>query len=236
MATDFMAGAFGVSKPDVRPGFDFTRRAWRAACLAAGLWPLVACGADVGLAGLFPGKVLLTINGGAPRIVAVGAEIREGVKVIATEGDTATLEIDGKRRVLRVGQNVAEQASETGPAKVILTADAQGHFYTTGYVNGMSVRFVVDTGATMIAIGANDARRIGLDPSKGRQAFTHTANGQVKVSLVRLDSVRVGEVVLNNVEATVHSNNLPVALLGMSFLNRMEMRRSAGSMTLIKSY
>jgi aspartyl protease family protein len=204
--------------------------------LAVGLWPLVACGANVGLAGLFPGKVLLTIDGGAPRIVAVGAKTREGIKVIATEGDTATFEIDGKRRVLRVGQNVAEQASETGPAKVILTADAQGHFYTTGYINGKSVRFVVDTGATLIALGADDARRIGLDPDKGTPALTSTANGQIKVSLVRLDSVRVGEVVLHNVEAAVHPNALPVVLLGMSFLNRMEMRRSAGTLTLIRSH
>ncbi|MDR2786758.1 MAG: TIGR02281 family clan AA aspartic protease [Candidatus Accumulibacter sp.] len=200
------------------------------------MWPLVACGTDVGLAGLFPGKALLTINGGAPRIVAVGARTDEGVRVIAAGGDTATIEIDGKRRVLRVGQNVAEQVSGTGPARVILTADSQGHFYTTGYINGTSVRFVVDTGSTMIAIGARDARRIGLDPGKGAQAFTSTANGQVRVSLLRLDSVRVGDVVLNNVEATVHSNDLPVVLLGMSFLNRMEMQRSAGTMTLIRSY
>jgi aspartyl protease family protein len=88
----------------------------------------------------------------------------------------------------------------------------------------------------MISIGANDARRIGLDPGKGMQAMTHTANGQVRVFLVKLDSVRVGDVVLNNVEAMVHPNDLPVTLLGMSFLNRMEMRRSAGSLTLTKSY
>lgn len=225
-----------MSKPDIRPGLDFTRCAWRVACLAVGLWPFAACGTDVGLAGLFPGKALLTIDGGAPRIVAVGAKTREGVKVVATGSDTATLEIDGKRRVLRVGQNVAEQASESGPAKVVLTADAQGHFYTTGYINGASVRFMVDTGATMISIGANDARRIGLDPGRGMQAMTHTANGQVRVFLVKLDSVRVGDVVLNNVEAMVHPNDLPVTLLGMSFLNRMEMRRSAGSLTLTKSY
>lgn len=230
----YMVRSWGASRPNARPSFEFFT--WRALCLVAGLWPLVACGANVGLAGLFPGKVLLTIDGGAPRIVAVGASTREGVKVIATEGDTATLEINGKRRVLRVGYNVAEQSSETGPEKIVLTADAQGHFLATGYINGRSIRFMVDTGATMIAIGANDARRIGIDPGKGTEAFSQTANGQVRVSLVKLDSVRVGEVVLNNVEATVHPNNLPVALLGMSFLKRMEMRRSAGTMTLTKSH
>jgi aspartyl protease family protein len=208
----------------------------RVACLMAGLWPFVACGANVGLAGLFPGKALLTIDGGVPRIVAVGAKTREGVTVVAIEGDTATIEIDGKRRVLRVGQNVAEQASGSGQAKIVLTADAQGHFYTTGYINGISVRFVVDTGATLIAIGASDARRIGLDPGKGTRMLIDTANGRINASRIKLDSVRVGEIVLNNVDAAVHSSELPVVLLGMSFLNRMQMQRSAGTMTLIRSY
>ncbi|MDR0439871.1 MAG: TIGR02281 family clan AA aspartic protease [Candidatus Accumulibacter sp.] len=216
----------------IRPGRSAGCLAW----LMAGLWPLAACGANVGLAGLFPGKALLIIDGGAPRIVAVGAKTREGVTVVATEGNTATIEIDGKRRVLRVGQNVAEQASEGRTPRIVLTADTQGHFFATGYINGASVRFMVDTGATLIAIGASDARRIGLDPGKGTRMLIDTANGRVSASRVKLDSVRVGDVVLNNVDAAVHSSELPVVLLGMSFLNRMQMRRDAGTMTLIRNY
>jgi aspartyl protease family protein len=232
----FMGRFFGVSGPD-GPGRDYGWSALRALCLAAGMWwPFAACGADVGLAGLFPGKVLLTINGGAPRIVAVGAKTREGVRVLDVDGDTATLEIDGRKRVLRVGQNVAEQASGTGPAKVILTADAQGHFMTTGTVNGTSIRFLVDTGATLIAIGVGDARRIGIDPKSGTRGISNTANGQVVVSRVRLDTVRIGEVVLNGVDAVIFPHEQSPALLGMSFLNRMEIQHSAGTMTLIKRY
>ena len=197
---------------------------------------MIACGANVGLAGVFPGKALLTIDGGAPRIVAVGTETAEGVKVISIEDNTATIEIDGKKRVLRGGQNVAAQPSGDGPAKVILTADARGHFVTNGMINGKSIRFLVDTGATMVAIGAGDARRIGLDPGKGVRGISQTANGQVVVHKVKLDSVRVGEVVAYNVDAVVFPHEQPVALLGMSFLNRMEMQRSQGAMTLIKRY
>lgn len=200
------------------------------------LWPLLACGADVGLAGLFPGKALLTINGGAPRIVSVGARTDEGVKVVAIEGETATIEIDGKKRILRVGQNVAAQPSGAGPASVVLTADVRGHFVTTGSINGTTVRFLVDTGASMVSIGAGDARRIGLDPNKGEPGIANTANGQTMVSKVKLSSVRVGDVVLNNVDALVHQHDLPVTLLGMSFLNRMEMQRNGDTMTLIKRY
>jgi aspartyl protease family protein len=227
----------GMLKSDARldnSGHDFNRSILRGLCLAAGLWPFIVCGADVGLAGLFPGKVLLTINGGAPRIVAVGARTSEGVRVLGVEGDTATIEIDGKKRVLRVGQNVAEQASSSGPAKIVLTADSQGHFLTTGTINGTSVRFLVDTGATLIAIGAGDAGRIGIDPRKGTRGVTNTANGQVMVSRVKLDTVRIGDVVLNGVDAVVLPHEQSPALLGMSFLNHMEMQRSAGTMTLIK--
>ena len=201
-----------------------------------GLFTGLVQAADVGLAGLFPGKVLLTINGGTPRIVAVGARTDEGVRVVSVEGDTATLEIDGKKRILRVGQNVASQASTGGPQSAVLTADGRGHFLTTGVVNGTSIRFLVDTGASMISLGAGDARRIGIDPGKGEPGIVNTANGQARVSRVKLDSVRVGDIVLNNVDATVHQHDLPFALLGMSFLNRMEMQRDGDTMTLKKRY
>jgi len=195
-----------------------------------------AKGADVGLAGLFPGKVLLTIDGGPPRIVALGARTDEGVKVLAIEGGTATLEVDGKKRVLRVGQNVAVQPSGGGPATAVLTADAAGHFYAIGNINGTSVRFLVDTGASLVSLGASDARRIGIDAARGQRGITNTANGQAVVSRVKLDTVRVGEIVLNNVDAMVHQQDMPIALLGMSFLNRMEMQRNGETMTLKKRY
>ena len=211
---------------------DFTRAVLICLLLISSL----AEGTEVGLAGLFPGKALLTINGGPPRIVAVGARTDEGVKVLATEGDTATLEVDGKKRVLRVGQNVAAQPSGSGPATAILSADVAGHFYTTGNINGTSVRFLVDTGASMISLGASDARRIGIDATRGQRGITNTANGQAVVSHVKLDTVRVGEIVLNNVDALVHQQDMPMVLLGMSFLNRMEMQRNGETMTLKKRY
>lgn len=86
------------------------------------LLSMPALATEVGLAGLFPGKALLTINGGAPRIVPVGGKAGEAVKVLSIEGETATLEVDGKRRVLRVGQNVSAQPSGSSPAAVVLTS------------------------------------------------------------------------------------------------------------------
>lgn len=204
-------------------------------CLGA-IFAAPADAVDVGLAGVFPGKALLTINGGPPRTVVLGVRSDEGVKVLSIEGEAATIEIDGKRRVLRVGQNVASQPSGSGPATAVLTADGRGHFVTSGNINGTTVRFLVDTGASMISLGAGDARRIGIDASKGQPGISATANGQAVVSRVKLDTVRVGEIVLNNVDAVVHQQDMPIVLLGMSFLNRMEMQRDGQAMTLKKRY
>ncbi len=211
---------------------DFTRP------LLICLWLAIssANGAEVGLAGVFPGKALLTIDGGPPRVVALGATTDEGVRVVAIDGNGATIEVDGQKRALRVGQNVAAQPSDGAPATAVLTADAAGHFYASGSINGKSVRFLVDTSASLIALGASDARRVGIDASRGPRGITHTANGQAVVVRARLDTVRVGEIVLNNVEAMVHQQDMPMVLLGMSFLNRMEMQRNGETMTLKKRY
>jgi len=237
MAIGFMIRRFLVGDDRSQRVFHFTRTALFCPLLAAVLLASpVAHAVDVGLAGLFPGKALLTINGGVPRIVALGTKTEEGVKVVSIEGETATLEVDGKKRVLRVGQNVALQPSGSGPASAVLTADLGGHFVTTGNINGTTVRFIVDTGASLISLGASDARRIGIDASKGQIGQTQTANGVTQVSRVKLDTVRVGDIVLNNVDATVHQQDMPYALLGMSFLNRMEMQRDGDTMTLKKRY
>jgi len=207
---------------------------------AAALLLATACSptqaVDVGLAGVFPGKALLTIDGGAARTVAVGARTGEGVRVLAVDSDSATIEADGRKRVLRVGQNVASQSSGQAGATAVLTGDAGGHFVTTGSINGAMVRFLVDTGATLISLGASDARRIGVDTRTGQVAIVTTANGQARVVRVKLDLVRVGEIVVNGVDALVHEQDMPLALLGMSFLNRLEMQRDGPTMTLRKRY
>lgn len=190
---------------------------------------------DVGLAGVMGSKAMLMINGSEPQSVAVGQSL-DGVKVVSVQGDQVVVEIGGRKRPLRVGQHAIGAAAADGSGKVIMTADNQGHFYTTGTVNGVSVRFLVDTGATMISLGASDARRIGLDFNRGQKGMTQTANGQSVVSKIQLDTVRIGDVTLHNVDALIHQTEMPMALLGMSFLNRMEMQRDGSTMTLKKRF
>ncbi len=202
-----------------------------ALCLVSG----GATAQDVGLAGVMGSGALLMIDGGEPQAVAVGQSLA-GVKVISVQGDQAVVEIGGRKRPLRVGQHAIGAAPADGSGTIVMTADNQGHFYATGSVNGAAVRFLVDTGATMVSLGASDARRIGLDFDRGQKGMTQTANGQTMVSKVKLDTVRIGDVTLHNVDALIHQTEMPMALLGMSFLNRMEMQRDGSTMTLRKRF
>jgi aspartyl protease family protein len=199
------------------------------------LVPCSGAATDVALVGLLPGKALVVIDGGKRQTVAVGAATMEGVKLLAIDSGTATFDIDGQRRIVRIGQSVVSAPSAERP-NVTLTADARGHFVTTGSVNGAQVRFLVDTGATFISLGAGDAKRAGIDASQGTPGLTMTANGTVRVWKVKLSNVKVGGINLSGVDASVHEHDLPIALLGMSFLNRMEIRRDGPTMTLTQRY
>ncbi|WP_306604277.1 TIGR02281 family clan AA aspartic protease [Azonexus sp.] len=189
---------------------------------------------EVGLAGIMGNKALLIINGAPPRSVPLGATV-DGVKVLAVQDNQVIIELGGRKRPLRVGQH-AVGTSTGGAEQMVLNADSRGHFFTTGTINGVSLRFLVDTGASMISLGASDARRMGLDFNRGQKGMSQTANGQVMVSKVQLDNVRIGGVTLHQVDALIHQSDMPVALLGMSFLNRMEMQRDGNTMTLKKRF
>ena len=116
---------------------------------------------------------------------------------------------------------------------VTLSADARGHFYVNGTVNGRSLRFLVDTGATLTTLSRTDARRVGLDYRSGTPAKVTTGGGEVSGWRVTLDSVRVGATTVRDVEAFVVDNDaLPVGLLGMSFLGRFDMHRQGETLAL----
>ncbi|MGB4064508.1 MAG: TIGR02281 family clan AA aspartic protease [Azonexus sp.] len=211
------------------------KRHFTLLALLALLLPATGMAQDVGLAGIMGSKAMLMINGGEPQAVPVGKTV-DGVKLVSIQDDQVIIEAGGRKRPLRVGQHAIGVGGGEGSDKIVMTADVQGHFYTTGTVNGTSVRFVVDTGATSIALGPNDARRIGLDLRQGQRGLTSTANGTVVVTRIPLDTVRIGGVTMHNVEAVVLPTEMPIALLGMSFLNRMEMQRDGSTMTLKKRF
>jgi len=211
----------------------------RRLCIAAiALGLLVSTSAaalDVNLVGLFPNKAVVQIEGGGLRTLSVGQKTREDVTLLSVTRDNATFDIQGRR----VELGMAPARRQTSPPMAAnyaeVATNARGDLVTDGEVNGMSVRFVVDTGATLVTLPPREASRLGLDYLNGQKSTMQTANGEVIAYRLKLDTVRVGEMALHDVDAVVtETNSLPVALLGMSFLNRVSMKREGAVMTLTK--
>jgi aspartyl protease family protein len=197
---------------------------------------LPAIAADVSLLGTFETKAaILSIDSGAPKTVKVGQTFG-GVTVVAVEKDRAMVEVDGKRRTLVRGQTYNSTTAGSDRQSVTLVAGVGGHVIAEGLVNGGAVRFVVDTGATMVTLPGSDAVRLGIDYRKGEAGIMQTAAGLAPAYRVKFDTVRVGGIELNNVDGVVIEKGLSVALLGMSFLNRVEMKQESGRMTMIRRY
>jgi aspartyl protease family protein len=199
---------------------------------------LVSTGAaaqDVTVVGLFPNKAVVQIDGGPLRTLSVGQKIRDGIILLSVTRDGATFDIQGQRVVVALG-SARRQASPAPEANyAVIPTDARGDLAADGEVNGMPVRFVVDTGATLITFSAREATRLGLDYHNGQKTMMETANGEVLAYRLKLDTVRVGEVAVHDVDAVIaESNSLPIALLGMSFLNRVDMKREGTVLTLTK--
>ena len=200
-----------------------------------------ACGfahaQSVMLTGTIGSRAILIVDGSAPKTVAVGESFK-GVKLLSLSTDQALVEAGGKRVALRMDQPVSIGGGAGGPggSRIVLPVSSGGHFMTQGSINGRSVSFMLDTGATTVALSAADAQRIGLDYSKGQPVRMNTANGVAQGWRVRLNSVRVGDVEVYDVDAIVSQQPMPFVLLGNSFISRFSMRRDADQMVLEKRF
>ena len=206
------------------------------------LFLLLACAlparaAGVALIGVIGDKAaVIAIDGGEPKTVKLG-QTWSGVKVIAVERTRATIEFEGRQRVLSLGQHYRNAAPGDSRQSVTLAADARGHFFADATVNDHPMRFVVDTGASVVVLSGADAARLGLDWRKGPRGNMQTANGPTTGYFVKIDRIRVGGIELRNVDGVVVEQGLgSFGLLGMSFLNRVEMRRDGEKMELIRRF
>jgi aspartyl protease family protein len=195
-----------------------------------------ASAADVALIGVIGRKAaVFAVDGGDPKTVKLG-QTWNGITVLSVEHDSATIEVDGAKRVLPLGAHHRGAPAPVSQAAVVLPADGRGHFFADGQVNGLPVRFLVDTGASMVVLPENDARRLGVAYLTAPKTRVQTAAGAITAYLVTLDRVKVGGIELNAVDGLVVEDGARIALLGMSFLNRVEMRRDGDSMTLTRRF
>ena len=204
--------------------------------LAAG-----AAGAvEVSLVGMIGQRAaVLAVNGGNPKTVKLN-QTWNGITLLALGANRATVEIDGQRRELLQAMHYGSAQASPAPARpaqallarVALTADDSGHFTADASVNGRPMRFLVDTGASVVALPASEARRLGIDYRNGARSVAQTANGAVPVYRVSLERVRIGGIELRAVDGMVVEHGLDVPLLGMSFLTQVNMKLEGATMTL----
>lgn len=191
----------------------------------------------VNIVGLFNGKAVMIINDGKPKTLSVGQTV-DGVKLMGADSRSATLLIEGKTRTLGMGQaaSVAGTSANANPS-VTLYANSQGHFISDCKINGVSLKFLLDTGATSVALNSGDAKFAGVDYKRGEPMYVNTANGVITAYRVTIANLKIGGITLSQVEGNVVEGGSPsIVLLGMSALNRMEMKRQDMTMTLTKKY
>lgn len=200
--------------------------------------PAAGSAAEISVVALANGKAVLVIDGARPRTMRAGDVSPENVRLISATPESAVIEVDGQRRTLTMGQGISIGRGDTGRQSTVLTADAKGHFFANAAVNGVTLRFIVDTGASVVTISSGDAKRAGVAYLSGQKVRLQTANGVSAGYRIKLDRVTLGDITLYNVDAVVVEGDAlgGVGLLGLSFLNRIEMRRDGDSMSLTRRY
>jgi aspartyl protease family protein len=160
------------------------------------------------------------------------------VLLISASSKQAVIEVDGKRDTYQLGGHISSQFSKPALVTAKVYRDQAGAYSTVGTINGLTVKFLVDTGATAVAMGASQAKRLGVQYRyEGKEILINTANGVTKGYQVTLDRVQVGDITLRGVKGFVIEGHGPSrVLLGMSFLNQVKMEDQGDVLLLEKRF
>lgn len=208
--------------------------------LMISLWTLNAqADTEVNVVGLFTGKAVLIINKAKPVTLSLG-QVSQGVKLLSADSNKVVVEIEGKRKELGMGQAASvatQQDAAAASGTVTMYADTAGHYFSEGTINGYPRKFIVDTGASTVVMNSNDATNAGIDYTKGTLIPMQAAGGIVHGYQISIRTLKLRDMVLNQVDAVVlEGNSPPFVLLGMSALNRVDMKREGIALTLTKKY
>lgn len=192
---------------------------------------------SVQVLGLFKDRAVVLL-GDRQRVLRPGETSPEGVKLISANAREAVLEVDGQRATYRLGSRINTRfaGADERETSIRVWPGEDGTYTVAGSIDGFPVTLLIDTGASKVAMNGDQAKRLGIDYQKiGKPSFAATASGVVKTYEVVLKRVRIGEIELQEVEAGVIDGPHPrEVLLGMSFLDRLEMSRSGKALELRK--
>ena len=184
---------------------------------------------------LFTDAAMLKIQGQS-KLLKVG-QSHGGVTLVEATSSRAVLELGGERREVGVSGRISGKYLAPSTREVRIPRDAQMQYRAQAELNGRRLEVLVDTGANIVAMNSTQARRLGIDYRKGMPSRVETAAGLVNAWIVTLDSVNVGGIEVSGVRATVIEGTHPnTVLLGMSFLEHVEMREKNGILLLSRGY
>lgn len=207
-------------------------------------WALASEDSEIRVIALFKNAAMVEYAG-KQKMYRVGQKIAPHIKLIKSDPHSAIFDISGKQQELTLKQGSfaanysEEKAAQPPPSKVAkILRNNSGMYQTVGFINGVSVQFLVDTGASQVAMNERVAQQVGLlYKLQGEPVSVSTAAGVVPAWRAMLKTVRVGGIELRNVQALVVKGVGPdEVLLGMSFLNRVKMEDNGQIMQLIKKY
>ena len=193
---------------------------------------------DIHVVALFKDRVMVMIDG-KQRLLRSGDSSPEGVRLVSADSVGAVFEYQGRTLERRLDGRVhAAVESPQGRDDVLIFRDRRGMFKTVGSINGLPVGFLVDTGASSVAMNSTQARRLGIDfRVQGEPTYVTTASDVTRAYQLKLDVVKVGAVQLRNVTAVVLDGAQPAeVLLGMSFLGRVAMINESDKLILRRKF
>lgn len=195
---------------------------------------LVQAETQVQVVGLFPNAAVLLVDG-QRKLVKSGQTGPGGVKVLSADSKGAVLLVDGVQRSYGLSREYSQGGMATPQRmQASISKGVGGHYWVAGSIEGHPVQFLVDTGATTVAMNEGQARRLGIDYRVvGTPMVAGTAGGNVRGWRIRLDSVKVAGIVVLGVDASVLEGDSPTeVLLGMSFLSQVRWREDNGVLQL----
>ena len=205
--------------------------------LIAALWlsPLALAQQDIRVLGLFKGAALLKVDG-KQKLLKVGQEWK-GIALLEANSKAAVADVNGERMTLTLSTHISSNYAQPTGTTVRIPKNDNRQYITTAKINGRGTKVLVDTGANIVAINSNTARALGVDYSKGIPGKVQTASGVVTAYSVMLDSVDVGGINVPRVQASILEGPYPeMVLLGMSYLQHVELSEKNGILMLVRKF
>ncbi len=174
---------------------------------------------------------------GKQRVLKTGQTSKEGIKLLSVGKNSAIILYQGQKQTLGFSPANKTSYKKNRTVQATIWADTRGHFETPGTINGQMVNFLIDTGATSVAMNEVIANKLGIDfRYSGSPTTVSTASGLAAAHSIKLDSVKIGEIELKNIDATVIEGGFPTeVLLGMSFLSQVDIERKGNKIKLVKN-